>query len=285
MTDWPFLVEKAARGDAPALRDVVTWLAPDAFRTQRIIQASLSLAGQELARHLAEPDWGRLVPIHLLEFPTVLGTTPHVDKMVPEAFLSTGWAARHAHQLDPRALLDDMHAIAGTARDALRALARMRPLVIPPMHLLRVQALERITRAVPGLRDVGILEVGAEDGTLLRALRGRGARVLGLDISPSSPDILAGDLMTAALPGNFGIIVATAVFEHGSGWTLEDGPALLRRLRQLLRDDGVVVLENIGVPMPFTDDDVTRAGFTHLPEPIPSTNPHSGGRGCTLRAQ
>ena len=175
--------------------------------------------------------------------------------------------------------------VARAAEDALLALQRMRRLVIPPLHILRVQPLERIQRVLPDLRGIPTLEIGAEDGALLLALQERGAPVSGLDIDPRPSPIpmLRGDLMTSRLPGNFGLIVATAVFEHGLGWDEKSGPGLLRRLRSLLTDDGVVVLENIGVPMPFTDADAVRSGLRPIPQVIPSTNPNSGGRGCVLR--
>lgn len=298
MSDWPSLVAQLASGDLSVHGALVDWLEPESFRTQRLIEAALDGAGTPrqralLAAHREDPRWARMVPMHLLEYPQILRGASHLEMSVHDAFLVAGWAGRHARALVEKkrapeaagALLDDLQGIARTCEDALLALSRMRSLVEPPLHLLRVQALERITRVLPDLRGVEVLEVGAEDGTLLRALHDRGARVTGLDIAPlpSSLPIVRGDLMHAALPGHYGLIVATAVFEHGSGWTLERGAVLLARLHAVLAPSGVVVLENIGIPLPFTDDDVTRAGFERIAQVIPSTNPVAGGRGCTLR--
>jgi hypothetical protein len=82
------------------------------------------------------------------------------------------------------------------------------------------------------------------------------------------------------------LIVATAVFEWGSGWPHHHpgaGRELLARLASLLRGGGVAVIENIGFPMPFTKAEAGLAGFDSVPQFIPAANHVHGGRGATLR--
>ena len=139
-----------------------------------------------------------------------------------------------------------------------------------------------------------VLEVGPYDCGLLEECRRVGAAVTGLDLVPRvrAPHVLAGDFMTADLSGPFDLLLATSVFETGSTMTKDldsdvrnCSVGLLDRLREVIRDGGCVVLENLRQPLPSSPAQARAAGFTVLDHRVPSVNAALGGRGCALQRQ
>jgi SAM-dependent methyltransferase len=194
--------------------------------------------------------------------------------------------------LAARRLVAELHFVAEEAAELARTFRAMRGRIAPPLHNLRVQALLRAERALGSLAGRRVLEVGCQDGGLLLHLEALGADVMGVDLGPEidHPRVLRGDFMTAELEGPFDLIVATSVFEKFSNARGEPEPdrgntrpVLLQRFRELTREGGVVVLENIMFPLPFSRAHALEADFEVLPERIPSANHCLGGRGCTLR--
>jgi SAM-dependent methyltransferase len=112
-----------------------------------------------------------------------------------------------------------------------------------------------ILREVPeGCRDA--LDVGCGDGLLTRRLAERAAQVTGLDpsaemiararaLSPGGgPRYVEGDLLTADLaPGAFDFVCALSVLHH------LDAAAGLRRMGELLRPGGVLVVVGLARPV------------------------------------
>jgi 2-polyprenyl-3-methyl-5-hydroxy-6-metoxy-1,4-benzoquinol methylase len=107
----------------------------------------------------------------------------------------------------------------------------------------------KITREHPRVRAcTSLLDVGCGDGSLLRALGKRGARLCGVDIADHAVANLAAsgiegwsvDLDSGRLPfedESFEVVTCYDVLEH-----LFDPRALLREIRRVLRRDGLALL-------------------------------------------
>jgi hypothetical protein len=100
------------------------------------------------------------------------------------------------------------------------------------LHRTRSSMARRLNRIAPSGR---VLDVGAGDGALLDALRGLGRDALGLERSPTRPDVSARDL------GEVGGAWAAVVFWHSLEHLHEPGRAL-DRATGLLRPGGVLVV-------------------------------------------
>ncbi|MBI5546089.1 MAG: hypothetical protein HY901_19535 [Deltaproteobacteria bacterium] len=124
-------------------------------------------------------------------------------------------------------------------------------------------------------------------------MRRRGAAVVGIDLAPSADasgvDIVRADFANGLPPASYDVVLATGVFEAGSCRTGAPqgnslcGGQLLSRLRSVTARGGIVVLENFGLPLPFSLPIARAAGFELVPQAIPAVNLALGGRGCTLR--
>lgn len=97
-----------------------------------------------------------------------------------------------------------------------------------------------------------VVEIGSNDGTLLRSLLGRGLRVLGIDPARDiASEATASGVPT--LPEFFGATIGESVRrEHGAASAIhannvlahiDDAHSVLRGVRALLADDGVFVVE------------------------------------------
>lgn len=92
-----------------------------------------------------------------------------------------------------------------------------------------------------------VLDVGCSSGTLARPLCEKGCTVVGIERDPVAAararevceDVLVADVESATLPygdRSFDVILCADVLEH-----LHDPEAVLRRLRPLLRQDGLLL--------------------------------------------
>lgn len=113
---------------------------------------------------------------------------------------------------------------------------------------------ERIRRAGPYASGARVLDIGCADGALFRALDGRLAGGVGIDMDPvpastSKYQYVRGTFPEALLPGDpFDLVVALAVVEH----IPEQGqPAFAAACMRALRVGGRVV---ITVPSSRVDD-------------------------------
>ena len=98
------------------------------------------------------------------------------------------------------------------------------------------------------LRERGrLLEVGCAYGLFLRRARERGWQAVGVEIAAdcareaqasAGVPVVAGDFLSAELPGPFDVIVLLDVIEH-----MPDPAACLERCARLLTPDGLLVLE------------------------------------------
>ncbi|HSY06827.1 MAG TPA: class I SAM-dependent methyltransferase [Steroidobacteraceae bacterium] len=121
------------------------------------------------------------------------------------------------------------------------------------IHLCQRLALAPWLRRAPGLR---VLDVGCGVGRWSRLLAGRGARVTGIDLSPTMIDearrraaaqgvgnacrFLVADLATLATGEEFDLVLSVTVLQH-----ILDPAALraaLERMAQHLAPDGVLIL-------------------------------------------
>jgi SAM-dependent methyltransferase len=101
---------------------------------------------------------------------------------------------------------------------------------------------------IEGLRAPGrLLEVGAAYGFFLAAARRRGWDAMGVEIAPEcaaeaerlcGARVVAGEFLQVPLSGPFDVVCMFDVIEH-----LPDPLAALRRARELLADEGLLVLE------------------------------------------
>lgn len=266
-----------------------------------LLELAVLFAGPASARawcehHQLRAGWRDFVPLHRQEYVAVLRGDPRFDLKIDEALRSSNWAPDQLAGLGgerwadaARRLLTDLSEIALEAGRLAEWIALMRGRIGSGLHALQVQALMRASLAVESFDGLKVLEVGPREGHLLRELQRAGAEVQGVDLEPLIPEVSRGDFMTVGLGGSFDLLIATSVFEVGSEMSKTDAsalsrsPALLRRIRDVLSPGGVVVLENLGFPIPFSATQAKAAGFEVLPHPVPSVNHIHGGRGCTLR--
>lgn len=108
-------------------------------------------------------------------------------------------------------------------------------------------------RSEPG----AVLDVGCAAGFFLKVMHDKGWRTTGIEISAPMveyarttlglPDMHRGDILTVPLPERaYDVITLWDVIEH-----LEEPGAHLARARELLRDDGILVLETQNVASCF----------------------------------
>lgn len=290
-----------AQGSVAAQRTVTSSLAALANPARWLVEAALAPHGDEGDRQLASHTSSRLgaeVPLLWQDYPVIFPTTAFLDAPVQDAFRMAPFVSTHTEAIARApeaalALLEDLARIRRWAVQMAEETVRLATLLRPPLHILQAQAYRRLELALGALAGKRVLEVGCDEGALLAAFEGAGADVTGIDVvlRTAHPRALQADFLAPlALPPQDGI-VATAVFEHGSGFPEGRQPALaaLRRVHELLVPGGVCVLENVGAPFPFTDDDVVAAGFARVPLPVPSAAviPRDivalGARSCALR--
>jgi SAM-dependent methyltransferase len=274
--------------------------------TLPLLSLAVREAGGRSARraidaHQALEGWSRWVPLALQEHTPLLGRHPHFHQPLESSLVATNWGLQrlralarsgNAMQAAARKLLGELNGIAEEAAERAKLLPRLRLRIAPPLNALQVQALLRLELAVgKSVRGMRILEVGPDQGGLFRLLIHAGADVTGLDLHPAfvHPRLLQGDFVTTSLPDDFDVVIATGVFEHGSsegkgeGDPRNLGVELLKKLRARLRPGGRVVLENIGLPIPFSPDQAEAAGFQVVRQVVPCVNVALGARGCLLR--
>jgi hypothetical protein len=278
---------------APHLATALTELA--------VHEAGGPSARTQLAAHLADEKWSRWLPLHLQEYTTLFPTDARFHQPLAQAMVDSGWAQSHLQALQSssdggaqaaRTLVAELDAIAEEAASLLSQLPAMRARLGGSLHILQVQALTRAERLLGGLQGRKVLEVGPQEGGLLLEMLRLGADALGIDLGPqiSHPKLIPGDFLHTELPGPFELIVATAVFESSSCARGEpdsdarnNSPEVLRRFRELTAPGGIVVLENVMFPIPFSREDAEKAGFEVLRSPLPSVNFRTGGRSCALK--
>ncbi len=108
-------------------------------------------------------------------------------------------------------------------------------------------------------RSASVLEIGCATGSMLSGLRDAGHRVIGVDISPRFAEAANRLHGLDVRVGNFrDIVLDEAPFDLilllGTVSNLLDLPNSLARIRELLRSDGVLVLN-----LPFADSVVARS--------------------------
>lgn len=295
MTEARAVVESLRAGEIPpALRELLS--RPTA--TAELIALAIDGAGDDAAR--AAIDGYRAagldqdITLASQFYPPVFGADWFLRAEVDVANRMSDFGAR----VQGGALADGLDDI---AREAAR-LADMRASYrrwgeAHDIHVLESQALARLLEAAGGLKRKRVLEIGCEEGRLLRAIRAQGAQVMGVDVAPGvvviegeEPlEVITGDAMTVDVGAPFDAVVAVAVFEWGSGWDPSQAPALLPRLYELTAPGGVCVVENVAIPLTFDDDELRAAGFERLDTNVLSatTVPRSvgaqGGRGVAMR--
>jgi hypothetical protein len=253
-----------------------------------------------ITAHCGQVPWGGHVPLSQQEYRTILGEEPAFETSTRQALAQTQWADGHLRDLmangapAARRFVKDLTALHHEAVAMVQQLGVLRKMIDPPFHPLQIQALMRALQCVPDLKGLRVLEVGCGDGGLFRELTRRGANVTAVDVAPEIADarVRTGDFMKMPdLPDSFDLVMATAVFELGSGWTPsplipeDPGAQLLARLRQVTHPGSLVVMENIGFPILFSAAQARAAGFIPVMTPVPAVNTMRGGRGCTLRRQ
>ncbi len=294
------LLQRALAGDANAPPALAQRLTDTPFPTLLLAQCAVAHAGTPQHRavldgSLRDGPWANQVRLDLQPYQTLMPHDEAFDIAMRAALCTAPLGQHHARALreSPKravtSLLTALHATAEEAVATCQAVTALRRSITPSLHVLQAMALQRATTALGPLRSARVLEVGPQDGGLLHALEAKGAQVTAVDLAPRvhHPIMVQGDFMTAALQPPYDLVVATAVFEFGSGWVHTAPPgrsdlALLQRLRELLAPGGVAVVENIGYPVPFSPDVALDAGLV----PVRGGLVHhltEGGRGCTLR--
>lgn len=292
-------LERLAGSGSRHLPEVLERIGDPAHATSSLLLAALTEAGSGRGkalrrRHLGDVARSTTLPLTCQEYATVLGEDPLFHLEIPCALPASGWAERHLQALRRRSgareaarrLMEDLHSVASEADGYIRKFEAMRRRLDPSIRILDLQALMRAEAAAGSLRGLRVLEIGCGPGGLLRRLRARGARATGIDLFPGSDDpaVVKGDFMSADLPGPYDLIIAVAVFEAGaSPRGVPRAAALLDRLRNLTVRGGIVVIENVGFPVPLTRARAESWGFDVVPQQIPSASGVHGGRGCTLR--
>ena len=295
-------VEALAAGDLKALKPLVDLL--DATQPNFVLtdQAVRYRGGADAraacAKHLANFGWAEAIQLHEQEFRTLFPDDVHFEETMRGALATVDWASAYLRAFRKggavavgaaQQLLEEMDAVAEEAAEFARTFQRMCPLISDNLHILQVLTLFRLQDAKGELAGKRILEVGPQDGGLFKYLKGLGAKVTGIDLAPKfqDPDLMQGDLMTADL-GTFDAVVATAVFEFGSGWEhtpvgdARQDEALLDRLYALLNPGGVAIIENLAFPITFSADFARERGFEVLDVRLPHNNVVAAGRGCAL---
>jgi hypothetical protein len=295
------LLDRLAKGDTSvvgALQDALAMGSPNAHLVRWAIRdAGSASARTVLNEHLGNFHWSNSVPLQTQEFPTLLPHDLRFEDALPGTLSTAAWGYRHVRALRAggkasvdaaRALRAGLDALADEAAGFAHQWQRLWPLLGTGLHVLQAQALMRLEAACQTVAGMRVLEVGPQDGGLMNALVERGASVEGVDIAPKPgvPGVKAGDFMSAPL-GQYDAVVATAVFELGSGWThFPSTPGdfvLLRRLKSLLPPGGLVVVENLAFPVPFNSDQAREAGFEVLDVRVVHNGVVQGGRGAVLR--
>jgi hypothetical protein len=294
-------LHRAASQDQASARRCADRLLGDGLSSLFLVEEALRRAGTSAQRtrldgYLASPPWCARVRLDLQEYRAVLPVDVGFDRPIRSALSTSGFGDRHGRSLAgrvpvaaARALLADLAGVVQQACGVVTATHRLRTHVAAGRHLLRALALGRLTAAVGRVRGRRVLEIGCEDDALLTFLAQRGAEVWGVDLAACShPRVARGDFMTATLPGPFDVVVATAVFEAGSGFTHlpragEEEVPFLHRLRDLLAPGGVVVVENVGLPVPFSREVALRHGLVADDPRTPVQSVWADARGCTLR--
>jgi len=294
---------RAARDDD---RDAARAFLADRFPSraganEKLVALALLAAGDDDARraidaHKSEPEWSRHVPIETLEFTPLTGPRPDFSRTVAEELAASPFGLARLSALDDetpgaaRALLDDLETI---AREAARAATDVRALRASMrahgLHAMQAAAFVRVQHLVDDGRvpkGAAALEIGAADGELVDGLAALGLAAAGTDVLASAhPRVAVSNFLVDPPPARFAVVVATALLEWGSGIdpaVLEDPARVLARLALLVDDGGALVLENVRLPLPFTRDDVARAGFTVHEDRVVSPTLFMGGRGVTL---
>lgn len=296
------LVTKAAKGDARAQSRVKQALDAAPSPTLLLLEEAVSNAGTKSERetireHRLDYPWCLHMRLELQEFEVVLPQEVHFEVGIRGALSNAGWGYEHARALGRKGaaaskrLLADLHAVASEAAAYAHKVKEARSRIAPPLHVLQVLTLMRAESVVDSWVGKRVLEVGPQDGGLFAHLRAQGVDVWALDLEPrfKDPRVLVGDFMKETVPGGgFDVVLATAVFEYGSGWehppqNTTDDVKLLQRLHLLLNPGGVVVMENIGCPVVFGAHAAEANGFEVLNRRTLVHNLAESGRGCTLR--
>jgi hypothetical protein len=300
------LLRSAAAGEASARSSVVERLDAMVHPASALTQLAVHHAGNGEVRaaceaHLADEKWSKQIPLRFQEFSPVFPVDTHFHQRIQEAYTGSGWAQAHLQALkEPReagvraarTLLAELETIAREADELTYRLKVMRERIKPPLHILQVQALTRAELALGSLKGKKALEVGPQEGGLLLELIRLGAETTGVDLwlQNDHPAIIKGDFLHTPLAGPFELIVATAVFENCSCSRGEQGSdprnnscEVLVRMRELTAPGAVVVLENVMLPIPFTQQDAEQAGFEVLRFLLPGLSLRMGGRSCALK--
>ncbi len=294
------LLQRARHADAAASHQLAAHLTAVPWPTLLLAQAAVLHAGTPAQRHvldgaLWDQPWASHVRLDLQPYDALLPEDEAFDVGIRQALCTAAVGLHHARALrtNPEhavpALQHTLDAVATAAVAVAQAVTALRGSITPSLHVLQAMALQRANAALGPLGSARVLEVGPQDGGLMHALEAQGAHVTAVDLAPRvhHPNMVLGDFMTAALQPPYDVVVATAVFEFGSGWVHTAPPGrsdlvLLQRLRELLAPGGVAVVENIGYPVPFSPDAAVACGLV----PVRGGVVHhltEGGRGCTLR--
>jgi SAM-dependent methyltransferase len=297
---WLDLID-LARGHAPAREPVLRALTERPANTV-LLDTALTQAGRDrdraiLDRHRTHFGWSSAVSLSHQEYPLLL-PQPRFEESLPGALSTAEYGSRVVRSLQragrrapavARDLVVDLHTLAEQAAMFAQQWQTIRPMLGPTLHVLQAQALLRLDLVAPSIRGWDVLEVGPQTGTFMRALEARGARVSGVDVELRAgvANVVQGDFMTAPL-GRFDLVVATAVFEFGSGWNHfrgADGKVpVLARLREVLKPGGHVLMENLAYPLPFSAAQAEDAGFRVCDVRVVRSGVCWGGRGAVLQA-
>lgn len=299
-------LQALAEGQAAA-RDALTEALLDAPNpASALTELAVHAAGSPAARaaltaHHEDPKWSKWLPLHLQEFTAVFPDDVRFHQPLAQALHDSGWAGAHLQALQSspegsvpaaRALVAELNAIAEEAATWLARLPALKARLGGSLHVLQVQALNRVEALLGSLQGRKVLEVGPQEGGLLLELLRLGADAFGIDLGPQieHPRIITGDFLLTALPGPFELIMATAVFESSSCARGEpdsdarnNSPAVLRRFHELTAPGGLVVLENVMFPIPFSRAEAEAAGFEVVLSRLPAINLRTGGRSCVLK--
>jgi SAM-dependent methyltransferase len=119
---------------------------------------------------------------------------------------------------------------------------------LPQLRRVHAQYVEILAGLVDFQSSPRVLDVGCFTGDLLVMLRDRGADVYGLELQPEAVEIAAkalpgrvfrADVHGTRFPqGPFDVVTATGLIEH-----VVDPITLLRRMNELLKPDGILLLE------------------------------------------
>ncbi len=294
------LTSAAAAGDAAAADALRSQLGHDEANLQLIAEALHTHAPDAVAGY-AEGPWAGEVDLAAQAYAVVLQDAWGWDLPVEDALLFAPFAARHRAAVGTSGpagaagLAQDLRAIAAQAAAFVDDMAAVRAAQAGcPGSPLELAGLRRLEKACGGsLSGVRVLELGCAEGALLDEMAARGAEVTGNDVLPQTTRhaFVAGDFLEATFPGApFDAVLAVALFEAGSGIEHE-ADVTLSRLAQLVRPGGVVVVENIALPLMWTVAEAAEAGFDRMDVEVwtPVTQMQrqvafaQGGRGAAMR--